>query len=139
MQDEVTINITVPKELLPVLASFVEGLKTSLHSPSIPDSNTGNEISSITTGIEVKPSREEVLRFCRSRNSCVDGNRFYNWAESHKWVDAKGNRITDWKSKIVEWEGYRLEKAAAPGAATSTTKNMLDASYDMMREWAMDE
>lgn len=136
MQEDVTVNITVPKELVPALTVLLEGLKKAVTSASVPSTNGNTSISISTTGTEVKPSREEVLAFCRNRNSTVDGNRFWNWAENHKWKDAKGNPIVDWKSKIIEWEGYRLEKTPAPGTTTSTTKNMLQDSYAMMVEWA---
>ena len=135
MQNDVTVNITVPKELIPVLTSFVESLQKAASASSVPITN-GNTSISISSGTEVKPSKEEVLAFCRNRHSTVDGNRFWKWAEDHKWTDAKGNRIVDWKSKIVEWEGYRLEKTPAPNTTTSTTKNMLQDSYAMMVEWA---
>jgi len=136
MQDDVTVNITVPKELIPVLTSFVESLQKAANLSSVPVTNLNTSIQIGKTGTEVRPSKEEVLAFCRSRHSVVDGNRFWNWAENHHWTDAKGNRITDWKSKIVEWEGYRLEKTPAPNTPTSTTKNMLQDSYAMMVEWA---
>ena len=138
-----TINLTVPKELLPVLTSVVDALKKAVETDNAAVSlMVSNNISTPATNIagtyvldtykETKPSEEEVVAFCRERGSAVDGRRFYSWAVKHDWKDAKGNPITDWKAKIVEWEGYRLEKAPSP----TTTKNMLSDSYSMMLEWA---
>ena len=146
MQD-VTINLTVPKELLPVLTNVVDALKKAVESGSQSVSlMVSNDISTPATNIagtyildtyketsmcKQKPTLEEVVAFCRDRGSTVDGRRFYSWAEKHQWMDAKGHPITDWRGKIAEWESYKLEKAPSP----TTTKNMLSDSYSMMMEW----
>ena len=140
MQD-VTINLTVPKELLPVLTSVVDALKKAVENDntavslmvsnniSAPANNIGTYI--LDTYKETKPTEDEVVAYCRERGSVVDGRRFYSWAVKHDWKDAKGNPITDWRAKIAEWESYKLEKAPSP----TTTKNMLSDSYSMMLEW----
>jgi hypothetical protein len=30
--------------------------------------------------------------------------RFFNYYEPRGWVDAKGDKIEDWRKKIIEWE-----------------------------------
>ena len=145
---DVTVNLTVPKELLPALQMIVEELRRAVgegndsvsitvsDNISTPVTNPmGTYISDTyieTNQCKQKPTLEEVVRYCEKRGSTVDGRRFYSWAEKHNWTDAKGNPITDWKGKITEWEGYRLEKAPSP----STTNKMLNNSYNMMLEWA---
>lgn len=47
----------------------------------------------------------DVLAFCKDRNSPVDGSRFFSYYDGRGWVDGRGEKITDWKSKLIEWEG----------------------------------
>ena len=50
------------------------------------------------------PTIENILRFCEERNSPVDGTRFYNYYQPRGWMDGRGEKITDWKQKLIEWE-----------------------------------
>lgn len=47
----------------------------------------------------------DVLAFCKERNSPVDGSRFFSYYDGRGWIDGRGNPITDWKAKLIEWEG----------------------------------
>lgn len=52
----------------------------------------------------IRPSREEVIEYCKSRNSSVDPNRFYDFFSEGDWVDSKGNKVKNWKQKLITWE-----------------------------------
>lgn len=107
MQENVTINLTVPKEIVPSLMSFIDAIKKM----------NGNEPEPIRKETPTNvPTEAEVVNFCRERNSPVDGRRFYSWCCDNNWIDKKGNPITDWKAQIIKWESYRVEK---PVSATT--------------------
>ena len=52
----------------------------------------------------VKPSLEEVKEYCKQRNSSVDPIVFYDYFEVGNWIDSKGNKVKNWKQKIITWE-----------------------------------
>ena len=53
----------------------------------------------------------EIVAYCKSRASTVDGVRFFNYYDARNWIDATGKKITDWKSKIEEWEHNGLNSS----------------------------
>jgi hypothetical protein len=54
----------------------------------------------------IPPTLEEVELYCKERNSRVDAKRFYDYFTASDWVDSKGNKVKNWKQKIITWEGY---------------------------------
>ena len=57
-----------------------------------------------------KPTLEEVEEYCKQRNSSVDAKTFYEYFETGGWVDSKGNKVKNWKQKIITWESNRKPK-----------------------------
>lgn len=51
-----------------------------------------------------KPTLEEVQAYCLERNNNVDAKMFYDYFETGGWVDSKGNKVKNWKQKIITWE-----------------------------------
>ena len=58
---------------------------------------------------------DAVLEFCRERNSPVDGARFFKYYDGRGWIDGAGNKITDWREKLIEWEGNGMNKPKTGG------------------------
>lgn len=52
------------------------------------------------------PTLEEVKEYCRSRNSTVDADRFFEYYSAGNWKDAKGNTVKNWKQKLITWEKH---------------------------------
>ena len=52
----------------------------------------------------IKPTLEEVKAYCLERNNNVDAETFYDYFETGGWVDSKGNKVKNWKQKIITWE-----------------------------------
>lgn len=50
------------------------------------------------------PTLEEITEYCDSRNSPVDPKAFYDYYTAGQWKDAKGNKVQNWKQKIITWE-----------------------------------
>lgn len=51
-----------------------------------------------------KPTLEEIEEYCKSRNSSVDPKTFYEYFDAGNWIDSKGNKVKNWKQKIITWE-----------------------------------
>ena len=70
-----------------------------------------NNINIINTKEKFKkPTLEEVQEYCKQRNSSVDAKVFYEYFETGGWVDSKGNKVKNWKQKIITWENNRNKK-----------------------------
>lgn len=64
-----------------------------------------NNINIINTKEKFKkPTLEEIQAYCLERNNNVDAQTFYDYFETGGWVDSKGNKVKNWKQKIITWE-----------------------------------
>lgn len=52
----------------------------------------------------IPPTLEEVKAYVKERNSSVDPKRFFEYYETGKWKDAKGQPVRNWKQKLITWE-----------------------------------
>jgi predicted phage replisome organizer len=55
------------------------------------------------------PTLEEIEDYCKSRNNNVDAKRFFDFFDASNWVDSKGNKVRNWKQKVITWESYNKE------------------------------
>ena len=60
----------------------------------------------------VPPTLEEIEAYCKERNNNVDAKRFFDYFSASDWVDSKGNKVKNWKQKVITWEGYANESKA---------------------------
>ena len=51
----------------------------------------------------VKPTLEEIDKYCRSRRNNVDARKFYNYYESNGWKVGK-NPMKSWEAAVRTWE-----------------------------------
>ena len=52
-----------------------------------------------------KPTLEEIKDYCLNvRHNKVDYQFFYDYFTEGNWIDSKGNKVKNWKQKIVTWE-----------------------------------
>ena len=70
--------------------------------------------------IFVPPTLEEIEAYCRDRQNGVDAKRFYDYYSAGNWVDAKGNKVKNWKQKLITWE--KSSKAAQPKQGKKPSK-----------------
>lgn len=89
-------------------------------SQKLKESNTSNKPSNNTTRNNNRsfapPSLEDIEDYCRERRNNVDPKKFYDYFTASNWVDGKGNKVRNWKQKVITWESYsRPEKAQRKG------------------------
>ena len=73
----------------------------------IPNINTNNKPNNNNRFIP--PTFEEVEEYCRIRGNKVDAKKFYDYFDAGNWTDAKGNKVKNWKQKLITWEAYNNE------------------------------
>lgn len=52
------------------------------------------------------PTLEDVKVYCLEKELTVNPADFYNYFESGNWIDSKGNKVRNWKQKILTWQNY---------------------------------
>ena len=57
----------------------------------------------------IKPTLEEIQNYITEKNLKVDGKQFYDYFTEGNWVDAKGNKVKNWKQKLLTWNKYQSE------------------------------
>ena len=95
--------------------------KCKADSQKMKESNTSNKPSNNTTRNNNRsfapPSLEDIEDYCRERRNNVDPKKFYDYFSASNWVDGKGNKVRNWKQKVITWESYsRPEKAQRKGS-----------------------
>jgi len=54
----------------------------------------------------IAPTLEEIQAYCKQRNNNVDAQRFYDYYTRNDWKDSKGNKVKNWKQKVITWEKH---------------------------------
>ena len=96
-----------------------------------------NNISTETT--ETKPKRkkfvpptlEEVQAYCLERNNNVDAQKFYDYYTASEWHDGKGNKVKNWKQKVITWERDGNGQAPPPNQKKSKYGYVPDDGSDL--------
>lgn len=73
----------------------------------------------------VPPTIEEINSYITEKELSVDGDKFLNYFTESGWVDSKGNKVKNWKLKILTWDGYkqRVVKNGTSQQHSTTTEN----------------
>lgn len=60
--------------------------------------------------IFIPPTLEEVKAYVAEKNLQVNPEKFFNYFDVGNWVDSKGNKVRNWKQKLLTWESKQPEK-----------------------------
>ena len=55
------------------------------------------------------PTLEEIKSYIKEKSLNVNAEQFYNYFEEGNWVDSKGNKVKNWKQKLLTWNKYQTE------------------------------
>lgn len=56
------------------------------------------------------PTLEEIETYIAEKNLSVCGRDFLTYFEEGNWVDSKGQKVLNWKQKLLTWEKNRVGK-----------------------------
>lgn len=56
-----------------------------------------------------QPTLEEIQQYIKEKQLKVDGKQFYDYFTEGNWVDSKGNKVKNWKQKLLTWNKYQTE------------------------------
>lgn len=103
--------LTIVKD--PIEEKLNRGIEEKLKENNTSINNTSINKKEIYKERFKKPTLEEVKEYCKQRNSSVNPNVFYEYFETGNWVDSKGNKVKNWKQKIITWEKQQPKQKTA--------------------------
>lgn len=56
------------------------------------------------------PTLDEINTYIKEKNLNVDGKQFYDYFTTGNWIDSKGNKVKNWKQKLITWNSYKQPK-----------------------------
>jgi len=106
MNEEVAVIIPTSPDMAQAFQKIfpnaqIRRIKRKEQPPEQPQEN--NEPNA-ETPVERERLLKKIIEFCQERKSPVDAVRFFNYYDGRGWMDNNGNKITDWKRKIIAWE-----------------------------------
>ena len=69
-----------------------------------------NNISNNRVNKFTNPSLEEIESYVIEKNINVDAKQFFNYFDVANWIDSKGNKVKNWKQKLLTWANYNKPK-----------------------------
>lgn len=90
-----------------------KGINNSLegYQHTIKDNNTSiNNKSNSRVNKFTNPSLEEIESYVIEKNINVDAKQFFNYFDVANWIDSKGNKVKNWKQKLLTWANYNKPK-----------------------------
>ena len=89
----------IPKTTIPTLPQL-DRQETNTINNNIEILNNNKDTKRFTP-----PTLEEVKDYCLNvRHNSVDYQKFYDYYNAGEWKDSKGNKIKNWKQKVITWE-----------------------------------
>ena len=79
---------------------------------NIINNNKENNISKDILKKKVKsnPTLEEIEKYISDKKLEVNAKQFYDYFEVGGWKDSKGNKVKNWKQKLLTWNKFNSKK-----------------------------
>lgn len=85
-----------------------EGYLENAKENNIPINNIKNNNKEVNKNT---PTLEEIKDYCLNvRHNKVDYKKFYDYFTEGNWIDSKGNKVKNWKQKVITWEKNTTDK-----------------------------
>jgi DNA-binding Lrp family transcriptional regulator len=75
----------------------------------------------------VPPTIEEIQSYITENRLSVDGNFFMKYFIASNWTDSRGNKVKNWKQKLLTWNNHEQKKGNKLPRITREVKN--DGKY----------
>lgn len=127
LQEKGYIDIEYKKKGCEVTSRIIRLTKMSIHDcekcQSTIDENVKENITSIniTNKKEIykerkfkEPTLEEIESYIKEKNMNVNAKTFYEYFTTSDWKDSKGNKVKNWKQKLITWNSYNKKDDKLP-------------------------
>lgn len=89
------------------------------------------------------PTLEEVQKYITEKKLDINAKQFIDYYEEGNWCDSKGNKVKNWKQKLLTWNGRRNKNTSSNRQTTYVPTNTEDTEvwlgteeelYDYMKK-----
>lgn len=98
--------------------------------PNVNVNENVNEKEKVKRKTFVPPTLEEVQEYCKEKQLNVEPKQFLDYFTTSNWVDSKGQKVKNWKQKLLTWNSFRSSRAS-PQKQNSFSKGIMQQDYDM--------
>lgn len=102
----------------------------------IPDINT--DINTTVNTDKLRPTREDVHRFCISNHLIIDPNRFFDVNDRRGWITKNGQAVNDWKNLALIWDSHEKSKTSSESSSKVGVKREVPSVEEVMNDYMVD-
>lgn len=66
-----------------------------------------NENVNVIRRKNIPPTLQEVTDYINEKKLNVDAKTFFNYFDTGNWIDSNGNKVKNWKQKLITWNNYK--------------------------------
>lgn len=60
------------------------------------------------------PTLQEISDYVKTKKYTIDPKTFFDYFTESGWVDSKGNKVKNWKQKIITWQNHQKNEKRGP-------------------------
>ena len=103
------------KHHLKVTKNYINMVTTLVSTTSEKSDNFSfHEVTTLVSTLPIKnerreskaPTLKEIADYIKDKNLVVNPKDFYEYFEAGNWIDSKGNKVKNWKQKILTWNNH---------------------------------
>ena len=83
------------------------------------------------------PTLEEVKEYVSEKGLSVDPVQFFNYFEEGNWTDSKGNKVKNWKQKILTWQKFNIKETPSRSSLNNFTSDNDDEYQQQVNDSMM--
>lgn len=88
--------------------------------------NTNNKI---LNNKKRHPTLQEIEKYIDEKKLKVNGKQFYDYFTEGNWTDSKGNKVKNWKQKLLTWNKFNSNNQSKKGNYEQREYDSLDFLY----------
>lgn len=96
--------------VLKIKRQTLKNLKADIKKIKAININNNIDINKEKNIKKEKVTLEEIENYIAEKNLNVDGKQFFDYFEEGNWIDSKGNKVKNWKQKLLTWNKYADKK-----------------------------
>ena len=109
------INLLLPHKDVPEVFSVIDsediktltrGYASPYHSPHSNSIGKGNSKRGIVKGVFLPPTLAEIKDYVAAKGLSVSPDKFLEYFKESNWIDSKGNKVLNWKLKLLTWDSH---------------------------------
>lgn len=75
------------------------------------------------------PTLQEIENYIDEKKLKVNGKQFYDYFTEGNWTDSKGNKVKNWKQKLLTWNKFNSNNQSKKGNYEQREYDNLDFLY----------